>query len=79
MHADADCRTPISRRTEQIVIHLRLHLYNRGLPCGPRALRRRLADELPDMRLPSERTIARILARNGLTRERTGHYPGETR
>jgi hypothetical protein len=62
---------------EQIIVFHRLALYNRGLPCGPKALRSRLADQLPEAQLPSERTIARILARNGLTHARTGRYPGE--
>ena len=62
---------------EQIVVTVRLELYNRQLPCGPGALRKRL-DEYEHIRpLPSERTIARILSRNGLTRGRTGWYEGE--
>jgi len=59
---------------EEIVVMTRLQLYNRGLPCGPKTLRLRL-DEHEHLRpLPSERTIARILARNGLTHGRTGLY-----
>lgn len=65
------------KEVEQIVVTVRLELYNRGLPYGPKALRRRL-DEREVLRpLPSERTIARILARNGLTCGRTGWYEGE--
>ncbi len=59
---------------EQIVVMTRLELYNRGLPCGPRALRQHL-DLYDGLRpLPSERTIARMLSRNGLTWGRTGLY-----
>jgi len=62
---------------EEIVVMVRLELYNRGLPCGPKALRKRL-DEREVLRpLPSERTIARILARNGLTYGRTGWCIGD--
>ncbi len=71
----ADLRPP--KEVEDIVVMVRLELYNRGLPCGPKALRRRL-DEREVLRpLPSERTIARILARKGLTYGRTGCYKGE--
>ena len=74
-NAHAGPRSP--KDVEQIVVMVRLELYNQGLPCGPRALRRRL-DEYEVLRpLPSERTIARILARNGLTRGRTGWYEGD--
>jgi len=66
-----------SKEVEQIVVMVRLELYNRELPCDPKALRRRL-DEREVLRpLPSERTIARILARNGLTCGRTGWYEGD--
>jgi len=65
------------KEVEQIVVMVRLTLYNQGLPCGPKALRRRL-DEYEMLRtLPSERTIARILSLNGLTYGRTGWYEGE--
>ena len=74
-NAYADIRPP--EEVEQIVVAVRLELYNRGLPCGPKALRRRL-DEREVLRpLPSERTIACILARNGLTCGRTGCYEGD--
>jgi hypothetical protein len=69
---------PRSREEVEEIVELeRLHLYNQGHPCGPAALRRRL-DLIDRIRpLPSERTIARILARRGLTHGRTGWYPGE--
>ena len=66
-----------SKEVEQIVVMVRLELYNRGLPCGSKAIRGRL-DEVEVLRpLPSERTIYRILARNGLTRGRSGWYEGD--
>ena len=61
---------------EQIVIMVRLNLYNRQLPCGAQAIRRYL-QHLEDTivtPLPSLSTINRILSRNGLTHRRTGHY-----
>ena len=62
---------------EQIVVMVRMELYNRGLPCGPKALRRRLDEHEALRPLPSERTIARILARNGLTCGQTGWYESD--
>ena len=62
---------------EEIVILERLHLYNHGQPCGPRALRQRLEEHYSLQPLPSQRTIARILARNGLTNRRTGNYESD--
>ena len=51
---------------EQIVVMARLELWNRAVPCGAPALRRRL-DEFYHLKpLPSVRTIGRILVRNGL-------------
>jgi len=59
---------------EEIVVMQRLYLYNRGLPCGPLAIRHELMliNVCP---LPSLGTIKRILNRQGLTYRRTGHYP----
>jgi hypothetical protein len=58
----------------QIVKSVRLNLYNRGLPCGPKAIQEKLiVDSIQP--LPSLSTIKRILARHGLTHRRTGHYP----
>jgi len=62
---------------EQIVVMVRLELYNQGLPCGPKALRKRLNKHEALKPLPSERAIARILTRNGLTHGRTGWYEDE--
>lgn len=61
---------------EEIVVMVRLELYNRELPCGLNAIRRRLEHDMVRPLL-SERTIARILARNGLTYGRTGWYEGD--
>ena len=59
---------------EDCVTFVRLELYNRDLPCGPKAIRERLETFYHVKPLPSERTISRILARNGLTHGRTGFY-----
>ena len=59
---------------EEAVTIIRLELYNRDLPCGPKPIRKRL-DEFVHLRaLPSESTIAQILSRHGLTHRRTGFY-----
>lgn len=62
---------------EELVVFVRLELYNRSLPCGPKALLRRLTEHYELKNPPSERTIARILAHNGLTHGRTGWYEGD--
>ncbi len=64
----------IPAETEEIVVLVRLHLYNRGLSCGPKAIKKYLADEYAIDPLPSDRTIGRILNRQGLTKQRTGNY-----
>lgn len=59
---------------EQIVAMERLHLYNRGLSCGAKTIRKLL--EQQEVRpLPSMSTIKRILSRHSLTHRRTGSYP----
>jgi putative transposase len=58
---------------EPLVVLERLHLYNRGVPCGAQAIRQRL-ERLGFLPLPSVRSIQRILSRNGLTHRRTGIY-----
>ena len=60
---------------EKLVIMVRLELYNAAVPCGPQAIRDRMERMYHAEPLPSARTIARILARNGLTQRRTGWYP----
>jgi len=64
-------RTPVE--IEKIVKMIRLSLYNDDLFFGAQAIRWEMED-LGVHPLPSERTINRILARNGLTRRRTGRY-----
>lgn len=59
---------------EEIVEFTRLELYNRDLPCGPKAIRKRLDLFYLVQPLPSERTISRILTRLCLTHRRTGCY-----
>ena len=61
---------------EQIVVMQRLDLYNRGIPCGAKAIRI-LLDQQGVRPLPSVSTIKRILSRNCLTYRRTGFYPGD--
>jgi len=59
---------------EEIVAMVRLDGYNRGYAHGANAILQEM--EAMEIRpLPSLRSIARILARLGLTHGRTGHYP----
>ena len=57
----------------QIVCFARLHLYNRGLPCGASPIRL-LMDQLGVRPLPSLTSIKRILSRHHLTQARTGLF-----
>jgi hypothetical protein len=66
-----------TREIESIVMMTRLELYNQGRPCGADKIHRRLNQHYRVKPLPSKRTIARILVRNGLTHGRTGWYDGE--
>jgi len=59
---------------EEIVEFIRLHLYNRGVPCGVQAIQQHMV-ELNIKPMPSVRKIGRILTRHGLTHGRTGIYP----
>lgn len=61
---------------EEFVVMVRLELYHLDLPCGPKAIRKRLEHEMIRP-LPSERTIARMLSRNGLSHGRTGWCIGD--
>ena len=67
---------PMSTKAEieEIVEFTRLELYNRDLPCGPKAIRKRLDLFYLVQPLPSESTISRILAKRCLTHRRTGCY-----
>jgi hypothetical protein len=57
---------------EAIVVMAWWERHNRNHPCGAEALRARLQAFYHLKPLPSTRTIGRILARQGLTRSRTG-------
>ncbi len=69
----------ISRTKEEIekmVIFVRLELYNMDLPCGSASIRKKM-EKYGEVEIPSERTISRIMARQGLTYQRTGWYEGD--
>lgn len=68
-------QTRTKQEIKECVKFVRLELYNRDMPCGPKAVKERLRSFYHVKPLPSERTIARILARHGLTHGRTGFYP----
>ncbi len=61
---------------EEIVTMIRLNLYNHGLPCGSKEIRKKMNESVVEP-LPSVSAISQILARNGLTNQRTGWYQGE--
>lgn len=61
---------------EEIVIMERLHLYNKRVPCGAKAIRNLFFEQCVRP-LPSISTIKRILSKNCLTYGRTGYYPGD--
>jgi putative transposase len=62
-----------SQEITEMIRLIRLELYNKNLFCGAQAILWALED-LNVEPLPSERTIARILSREGLTMRRTGRY-----
>jgi hypothetical protein len=70
--------TATKKEIEELVVFERLHLYNRMLSCGPKALRQRLGKH-GVKNIPSTRTIARVLSKNYLTHGRTGYYPEDYR
>ena len=59
---------------EECVTFVRLELYNRAMPCGPKSVQERLTEFYHVKQTPSERKISRILARHGLNHGRTGIY-----
>lgn len=59
---------------EEFIVITRLSLYNRGLQCGPHAIKEQMEQEAPFLKIPSVSTIARVLKRNYLTHKRTGYY-----
>ncbi len=62
------------KEIEEIVKMVRLELYNSGLFCGAKAIKKRLEEYYEINPLPSESTIGRILSHHGLTHGRTGNY-----
>ena len=72
------CKLARSKKaTDQLVAMARLHLYNKGLPCGAAAVQRYLRDSGDMQPLPSIWRINRILACYGLSYARTGWYEGD--
>lgn len=67
----------ITETTEDLVTMVRLHLYNRGNPCGPKAIKDHITEKYVAVCPLSERTIARILKNQGLVKQRTGFYAKE--
>lgn len=65
-----------AQEIREIIVATRLQLYNQAVPCGPKAIRQ-VMDSYDVRPLPSTRTIAAILAENGLTYGRTGWYEGD--
>ena len=59
---------------EEIVQMVRLELYNKGIGCGSKAIKKRLEEFYQIEPVPSESTIGRLLSRRGLTYGRTGFY-----
>ena len=59
---------------EEIIIMTRLDLYNKGLCCGAKTIKRKLDEHYHIDPLPSETTIGRILSKHCLTHRRTGFY-----
>ena len=59
---------------EEIIIMTRLDLYNRGVCCGAKAIKKKLDEYYQIDPLPSERTIGRVLSKHCLTHRRTGFY-----
>lgn len=59
---------------EEFIVTTRLSLYDRGVPCGPHAIKEQMKLDAPFIKIPSTSTIARILKRNYLTHKRTGYY-----
>ena len=59
---------------EDIVTMVRLELYNRGLPCGPAAIRKKMEQDRHVLPLPTKSMISRVLSERCLTNQRTGWY-----
>ncbi len=59
---------------EEIIKMVRLELYNKGIGCGSKAIKKRLEEFYQIEPLPSASTIGRVLSNHGLTHGRTGFY-----
>ena len=59
---------------KEIVVMVRLELYNRGFKCGAQAIKEKMED-YDITPVPSKSTIGKILSQQGLTYGRTGFYP----
>ena len=75
MNTATDIRS--KEEIEEIVVFVRLELYNQAKPCGPKAVRDRMDQHYCVRPLPSTRTIGRIITRNGLAHGHTGWYQGD--
>lgn len=64
----------MKQEIEELVVFVRLELYNQDLFCGPKAIRKRLEEFYFLKPLLSESTIGRILAKRCLTYQRTSFY-----
>ncbi len=62
---------------EEQAAWVRIDLYNRGRPCGARAVWNHLCETHPGAPVPSVRRIGRLLTLYGLTHGRLGWYDGE--
>ena len=79
---EVDTAEDFERLTERekmiaYITQVRLHLYNRGLPCGPKAIQEKLREDDSTPPPPSTSTIARALKRQYLTHGRTGYYAAD--
>ena len=59
---------------EECVVFARLELYNRAMPCGPKAVQEKL-NAYHVNPLPSESTISRMMARRGLIESSNQNNP----
>ena len=74
MMCNQDFITEYTREeSTEIVIMIRLELYNQGQCCGAKAIKNKIEDDDIEP-VPSESTIGRILSLHGLTHCRTGFY-----
>ncbi len=67
-------RNRTKREIEEIVVMVRLELYNRGLPCGAEKIRKKMEEVYHVLPLPSKSMISQILSQKCLTDDRTGWY-----